>query len=140
MISHFRDMPDGKLYLLDLLAVDHPPWVILFTNDADLESALTLDDLDEADFSGYARVHPTWPASSLTGGGDASSLSPACVWTHNGGPTANEVRGIALVNDAGGFGTRLIRCYKFPVPITMSTAGDNISRQVRLLQGQYPLA
>lgn len=139
MISDFRRMTVGKLYILDLFVLDHPPWVILFQNDVDLDDPLILSDLVEANFSGYARVHPTWPAASDPGNGDAASLSPACVWTHDGGGTANTIYGIAVVNDDGGFGTVLIDVYKFPAAITMALAGDNISRQLRELQGQYPL-
>lgn len=140
MISNFIAPTQGRLYEQDLLFIAHQPWVILFQGPVDLSIATVLDDLDECDFSGYARVQPVWPASTDPGNGDAASLSPAIAFTHDGGPTANDVYGMAVVEDDGGFGTHLLRIYAFPVPISMESAGDNISRQIRMLTGQYPLA
>jgi len=129
----------GRIYTLDRIVTDHAPWVILFTDPAVIDATTELADLTEATFSGYAREHPAWPAATDSGTGDAQSTSAFVTFSHNGGGVGNSIRGLALVEDDGGFGTHLLLAYLFPSPIGMNVLGDSISRQIRYLQGQYPL-
>lgn len=98
----------------------------LFTEPSSIRAATTLADLTEADFSGY-------PSGGIACGvfspatlvkPRAQSVGPLCVFTHNGGPIFNNIRG-AYYTDAGA--TVLYQIDLFAgQPIRLANLGDSL--------------
>lgn len=101
--------------------------VILFTNDLTPSAATVFADLDEADFSGYSRVEPSWGSVSTGGDGRAVMTAAPAVFTHDGGGTANDIYGYAHIDAAPG-NESIIAIERLPSPPeVMEDLGDTIT-------------
>src|ERR1043166_6772375 len=93
----------GREKLLNDKMSDSANWrVVLFKNNLTPDLDTVLGDLTEADFSGYDRVTPTWGAITIAGSNRAKAVGSSCVFAHDGGGTANDVYGYALINPSSG--------------------------------------
>lgn len=93
---------------------------------------LTLADITEANYSGYAGVVSTlWGVATLDVDDLAQKVSPVLTFAHNGGPTGNNVYGWYLTRDVPG-PSALIAIQAFPTPRSMWTGLDSFSFSARV--------
>ena len=111
---------------LDVLASSGSWRCHLYTEPAAIYSSTAIGDLVEADYSGYpAGGLPVGPfAASSIVRPRAVAYAPACVFTHNGGPVINVIRG-AYFTDPGSTVLYWIDAFGGP-PIRLAAAGDSI--------------
>lgn len=102
----------------------------LFQNDVDPSDPETvLADLTECDFSGYAAVGLTYPASVFNPATGKATCTPNTpVFAHDGGATANDVYGYFITWDVPSVGLRLMAAERFPLaPRTFANVGDVVT-------------
>lgn len=131
---------EGRLFVLNRWSPGGLDlWVILFKTNITVDANTVFSDLVEADFSGYARSHPTWSSPANDGSGNAESHPSAITFSHDGGGTSNTIYGLAVCPDSAGLANTILCAYKFPSPISMSTAADSIIFTPKVIQGQFPI-
>lgn len=116
--------------------------IILFKNNITPGTGTVYNDVagagNKADFSGYADANYTPGAITIDGSGNASVTATTATFTHNGGPTANNVYGWALIGVQGAT-NRVFRAERFSdAPRVMSANGNQISITYTQTQGACP--
>lgn len=131
-------IPDATLIEdVDLLHARDSAWrVMLFKNDIEPDEDTEYDDLEEADFSGYARVTPSFGSAEVTDH-VARSDADLCIFTHDGGGTANDIYGAALLDVTGGTPYPEVIARFDGDPITMEALHDKIKVAISDLLRQY---
>jgi len=109
----------GALNILtDALGLSPSMAIRLFDNNATVDHNAVLGDFNEASFSGYFALTPTWTTPTLVGGVPQTTISPSPqAFTYTGVSTTT-VYGVYLTDSAG---TKLYGATKFASPITLST-------------------
>jgi len=126
---------EGRKLTLDgwLTAVGAQLRVILFTAPTSIDEETELSDLTEADFSGYSRETPSFPASTINGNGNALSAGSTVTFTHSGGGTDNTIVGWALIHEAANLA---IGIEPLSAPVTLDTGGQFIDVTPQAYLGQ----
>lgn len=87
-------------HVTNVSPLDYPLRLHLFKNAVWVDATVTLADLEECDFSGYAAQDIVgWQPAELAGIRDRASAA-AAVFLHNGGATANDVWGYYVTNQS----------------------------------------
>lgn len=73
--------------------------VVLFKNNVDIDHSTIWVNLEEADFSGYARQEINWGTPYVPGPYAAVSGEPV-YFIHDGGPVSNVIYGYAIIDQA----------------------------------------
>jgi hypothetical protein len=125
-------MPDeGELWFLDQVAANNllDGYVLrLYQNNYTPVEASVLANFTEATFSGYAsNASVNFGSASEVANKAQVTDAAARVFTHNGGATANTVYGYYYAT-----ALKVILAERFAAPVSMATAGDNISIQMTL--------
>lgn len=120
-------IPDATLS--DLLVdtqVHVSAWrVVLFKNNYTPVIGTSWASLTEANFSGYARVTPTFGAPTISAS-VATSVGSTATFTHNGGATPNDCYGWALIDTTPGTPEVLAADRLTGAPVTLAANGDQI--------------
>ena len=120
----------GALQILeDALSSTPTLKVHLFDNNlAAFNDATVLGDLNEASFSGYAAVTPTWSAPAIVGVPTTSGSSASFVYS---GGSSTTVYGFYLTDSSG---AKFYGGNKFPSPVVLDTVNTTVSVQIDYTQ------
>lgn len=127
---------EGRKALLDfLLGAGGPACVFhLFVNNpAMADEDVTLGDLTEASFGGYAAISGiTFPAAVINGADHGETLSPTQTWTATGAPLPQTVYGMYMTMTVSG-SDKLIFVKRFSSPQVLSLAGETVNKKFDML-------
>lgn len=116
---------EGRILALEDILNDSTYWrFVLFQSMAVVTAAAIYTDIVQATFSGYTVATPAFGVVTLDGANRASSVAPYMEFAHDGGGTANDVYGYALVD----IDTTTLLFFEFfsGGPKTMQFLGDTI--------------
>lgn len=128
---------EGSISELEAIQFIRTYRVVLFKNNLTPDRDTVYSDLDLCDYSGYSPIAiPSWGTVAINGDGNAQSTAGSVSFTHDGGATANNVYGWALVIDTDDVISLIDR---FPgAPLVMADVPDEIIVTVRKTQGGCP--
>lgn len=110
-------------------------YVTLFKNDVTPDQTTVFEDLDDADFSGFA-FFPFYDsdAAVIDGDGRGRIANATVTFTRGVGATTNTIYGWALIWIHGpGIIHPVLFVERFPAPILMASPGDEISFSLTVL-------
>lgn len=129
---------EGERRILQARKDIGPQRVILFKNDITPDADTVFADLTECDFSGYSRQVPSF--GSITTGVDGRAVMTAApvLFVHDGGGTANDVYGAALI-DADSGSEVILSIERLPSPPeALSAVGDSVTVTIVAKERQEP--
>lgn len=104
------------------------------------DADVTLGDIVECDFDGYAAINlDDFPAATIDGGDNAAMLSPLKTWTAGAGITGPQTIFMLYVTafNTSTLATKLLFFERLSPTVTLAAVGETFQRYVRWRDTNY---